>query len=68
MNAHLSLFFKNPHDIQRYDKTQKSLDSLLKIAKEQNETEIMTFVQKEKDFERGADCAQILAGYCAHML
>ena len=45
--AHLALFYKSPEDLQRFDKTMKSFESLQKVAKEQNLTKIADRAQAE---------------------
>jgi hypothetical protein len=45
--SHLSLFYKTPEDTQRFEKTIKSFESLMKIAKEQNLTDVYSYAENE---------------------
>ena len=45
--AHLAMFYKAPEDIQRFEKTIKSFESLAKVAQSQKQTDVEKFALDE---------------------
>ena len=46
--AHLALLYQSPSDLQRYEKTIKSFDSLIEVATKQNLSEVLSYAQQER--------------------